>query len=118
MDVQQVERVELSDLGHARGQGQVVGWMLEERVMVDVHLVEVDIGLAPVQAKRRRRGDEVDLVPARGELDAELGSHDAAAAIGGVAGDSDLASGSHQELRGMDWLRLVRCYSPMVRLWS
>ena len=95
VNVEQVERVELGDLGHARGQRQVVGRMLEQRVVVDIDLVEVDVGFAAVQAERRRRGDEVDFVAARGKLDAELGGDDAAAAVGGVAGDADLAFGSH-----------------------
>ena len=66
VDMQQIERVELRDLRHARGQRQIVGRVLEERVVVDIDLVEVDVGLASAQAKRQRGGDEVDLVSARG----------------------------------------------------
>ena len=93
VDVQQIERVELRDLGHARGQRQVVGRMLEERVVVDIHLVEEDVGFAAAQPERQRRGDEVDLVAARRQLNAKLRGNHARAAIGGVTGDADLAAG-------------------------
>jgi hypothetical protein len=36
----------------------------------------------------------VDLVAARGELDAELGGDDAGAAVGGITGDADLHKAS------------------------
>src|ERR1019366_445696 len=72
------------------------GRVLEQRVAVDIDLVEVDVGLAAVQAERRRRGDEVDFVAACGELNAELGGDHTAAAIRGVAGDADLAFWCHQ----------------------
>ena len=35
VDVQDVEFVEFGDLGHARGEGEIVGWVLEERVIRD-----------------------------------------------------------------------------------
>ena len=99
VNVEQVERVELGDLGHAGGEREVVGRVLEERVVVDVDFVKVDVGLAAVEAEGRGRGDEMDFVAARGEFDAEFRGDYAAAAIGGVAGDADLAQGSgrHEE---------------------
>src|ERR1035441_4324928 len=39
----------------------------------------------------------MDLVAARGQLDAEFRGNHAAAAIGGVAGDADLAQGRHRD---------------------
>src|ERR1035437_9959469 len=110
MDVEQVERVELGHFGHAGGEREIVRWMLEERVAEYVDFVEVDVGLAATEAERRRRGDEVDFVAAGGEFDAELGGDDSASAISWVAGDADLAFGSH----GSEWAGIcvchVRCY--------
>jgi hypothetical protein len=90
VDVEDVERVKLGDLGHAGGQGEIVGGVLEERVVVDLDLVKVDVGLAAGEAEGLRGGDEVDLMAARGELDAQFGGHDAGAAVGGITGDANL----------------------------
>ena len=89
MDVQEVERVELGDFGHAGGEGEIVGRMLEERVVEDLDLVEVDVVLAAGEAERLRRGDEVDVMAAGRELDAELGGDNAGSAISRVAGYAD-----------------------------
>ncbi len=51
--VQEIERVELSDLGHAGGECQVVGRVLEERVGGDCDLMAVDVGLAAGEAEVR-----------------------------------------------------------------
>jgi len=93
VDVEDVEGVELGDLGHAGGEGEIVGGVLEERVVVDLDLMEVDVLLAAGEAEGLGGGDEVDLVTACGELDAEFRGDDAGAAVGGVAGDADLHCG-------------------------
>jgi hypothetical protein len=49
----------------------------------------VDIGLAAGEAEGLRGGDEVDVMAAGGELDAELCGDYAGAAVGGIAGDPD-----------------------------
>ncbi len=90
VDVQEIEGVDLGDLGHAGGEREVVGRVLEERVVGDGDLVVADVGFAAVEAEGLRVGDEVDLVAARGELDAELGGDNAGTAVGGIAGDADL----------------------------
>jgi len=90
VDVEEVELVIGGDFGHARGEGEVVGRVFEERVVGDGDFVKLDVLLAAAEAEGLRVGDEVDLVASGGELDAELGGDDSAAAVGGIAGDSDL----------------------------
>src|SRR5271156_2493945 len=97
VDVEKIERVELSDLAHAGCEGQIVGRMLEERVVRDRYLVEVDVGFATSETEGLRVGDEVDLVAAGGEFDAEFGGDDTAAAVGGITGDADLHRPSWSE---------------------
>ena len=90
MDVEEIERIELGDLSHAGGEGEIVGWVFEERIVGDRDFVEVDVGFAAGEAEGLRVGDEVDLMAAGGEFDAEFGGDDAAAAVGGITGDADL----------------------------
>ena len=45
--------------------------------------------MSAVQAHRRGITDEMDLVAARGKLDAQFGGDDAGAAVGWITGDSD-----------------------------
>ena len=89
VNVQQVELVGLGDVGHARGEGEAVGRVLEERIVGNFNLVVVDARNGWVEADRVRVGDEVDFVAASGELEAQLGSDDPATAVGGIAGDAD-----------------------------
>ena len=63
-----------------------------------------------------RIGDEVHLVTAGGEFDAKLGGHDAAAAVGRIAGDADL-HGLHPFafLKAVvDWTRRRRATIQLV----
>ncbi len=46
MDVEQVKVVELGDLGHAGGEREVVGRVLEEWIVGDRYLVVADVGVA------------------------------------------------------------------------
>ena len=110
VNVEEIERVELGDLGHAGGEGEVVGRMLEEGIVRDGDFVEVDVGFAAGEAEGLRVGDEVDLVAAGGEFDAEFGGDDAAAAVGGITGDADLhrlpvLPGCSRAGRAVDWTR-------------
>ena len=89
VNVQQIELVGLGDVGHARGESEAVGRVLEQRIVGDFHLVVMDARNVRIEADRVRVGDEVDVVAARGEFEAELGSDDPAAAVGGIAGDAD-----------------------------
>jgi len=88
VDVQNIEAVLLGDLRHARGKGQAVGRVLEERIVGDLHFVIEDVG-ALAEADGVRVGDEMDLVAAVGQLQSELRGDDAAAAVGGVTSDPD-----------------------------
>ena len=88
--VQHVEVVALGHLRHARGQRQAVGRVLEQRVGRDLDLVVVDARRVRVQPDGVGVGDEVDLVAAGGQFQAEFGGDDAAAAVSGIAGDSDV----------------------------
>ncbi len=90
VDVEQVQVVIGCDFGHARGQGQVVRRVFKQGIVRDRDFVEGDVLLAAAQAEGLRVGDEVDLVTGGRQLDAEFGSDDAAAAVRGIAGNSDL----------------------------
>ena len=69
----------------------------EQRVIGDLNLVIVDPGRTGIEADRVRVSDEVNLVPAIGEFEAQVRSDDAAAAVSRVAGDADVQARS--------WLR-------------
>ena len=64
--------------------------MFEERVVRDGDFVVANVRLAAGETEGLRVGDEVHLVTARGELDAEFRGDDATTAVGGIAGDADL----------------------------
>src|SRR5581483_8623839 len=90
MNVQQVERVELGDFRHARGQRQVIRRIVKQRVVRYLDFVEEDVRHIVIQTERLRIGDEVDFVSALRELNAELGRDNTTAAVSGVTGDPDL----------------------------
>ena len=92
MDVKQVELIIFGHLGHARSQRQIVGWVLEERVIRDRHLVIEDAFFAPGKPEGLRIGDEVHLVAARCELDTEFGRDHAASAIRRITRNADFHS--------------------------
>jgi hypothetical protein len=75
VDVKQVKAVELGHFRHARGEGQIVGWKLEERIAGDRHLVIKDPLVAAGQAEGLRVRDEVDFVAQRSQFDAKFGGH-------------------------------------------
>ena len=89
MHVEQVERVVFGHFGHARGESEIVRRELEERIAGDGNLVVKDAVVAAVEAEGLRIGDEMNLVAEVRELDAELGSNHARAAVGGIAGNPD-----------------------------
>src|SRR5581483_1032920 len=91
MHVQQVEPVNLRHLGHARGQRQIVGRVVEQRIVRDLDLVKEDVRLR-LQPEWLRVGDEVHLMTALRKFDPQLGGHHPAAAVSGIARDPDLHS--------------------------
>jgi hypothetical protein len=51
VDVEEIEGVKLGDLGHAGGEGEIVGRVLEERIVGDRDLVVADVGFAAGEAE-------------------------------------------------------------------
>ena len=90
MDVQQVEVVGLGHLRHARRQRQAIGRILKQRIVGDFDFVIMNARRTGVEPDGIGVGDEVDFVPARGQFHAQFGGDDAAAAVGGITGDSDV----------------------------
>ena len=78
------------DLVHGDGQREGVRRIHEERVTVDLHLVEEEAFVEVDEPERLGVGDEVDLVTAVRELKPQLGRHGPGAAERRVTGDSDL----------------------------
>ena len=92
VDVKQVELVIFGHFRHACGQGQIVGRVFEEGVIGDRHLVIENTFFAPGEPERLRIGDEVHLVAARRELNAEFRRDHATAAVGRITRDADFHS--------------------------
>jgi hypothetical protein len=73
MHVEQRQALFLNDLVHPHREREVVRWVLEQRVVADIHFVEVDARQVFREPEWRAIGDEVDFPPARRERDTELG---------------------------------------------
>ena len=71
-------------------QREIVGWILEEWIAHDIHLVVKNPRGEAAQAERLLVRDEVHLVTARGQGDSELRRDGTGAAVRGIAGDADL----------------------------
>ena len=89
MRVQHVESLVLRGLEHRDRERERVRRILEERIRRNVDFVVVDVLDEVRQPERLRVADEMDLVSATRELDAELGGDDAGAAVHGRARDAD-----------------------------
>ena len=103
VDVQEVDPFLQHDLVLLGRQRERVGEVVEQRIAAHprLDLMEVDPLGVSVEAERGVVGDEVHLVAASRELEAQLGRDRARAAVGRIAGDPDLhchlASGSFSE---------------------
>src|SRR5215831_21094704 len=89
MHVQQIERFRLEHFEHFRGQRERVRRMVKQWVTYNFDLVKMNALTAWIQPDGRSIADEVNVMAPRGQLDAQLGRHDAGAAVSGVAGDAD-----------------------------
>jgi hypothetical protein len=96
MAVQHIQAMRAHHLVHAHREREIVGRVLEQRVPADVDLVEEDARQEVRQPEGLLVRDEVDLVAARRERDPELGGDGAGAAVGRVAGDTDLHARSSE----------------------
>ncbi len=92
--MQQVEPLVDHHLVHPNGEREIVWRILEQGIAPHVDFVEVYARQKYRQPKRLLVGDEVDLVPAGGERDPQLGRDRAGAAVRGITGDADLHSDS------------------------
>ena len=97
--VQQLEPLALGDLVLFDRQRQCVRRLLEQRIVDRGDFVKGHALDDPPQPERAGVGDEVDVVPAAGQLQPQLGRHSAGAAVGRVAGDAD-AHGSRWSVLG------------------
>ena len=70
VNVEEIERIELGDFGHAGGEGEIVGRVFKERVVRDGDLMEANIGFAAGETEGLGVGDEVDLMAAGRKFDA------------------------------------------------
>jgi hypothetical protein len=87
--MEQIEFVEFGNFGHARGESQIVGRKLEERIAGDRNLVIEDALFAAVETEGLRVGDEVHLVTECRQFNAQFGGYDARSTVRGVTRDSD-----------------------------
>ena len=86
VDMQQIQIVELGNLRHARGQRQIVGREVEQRITRHLNFVIVNVGVRG-QAEGWGISNEVNFVPALRQLEAQLSGDHAAAAVGRITSD-------------------------------
>src|SRR5229473_1441943 len=88
--VQQVKIVNLRHFRHARGQRQVVGRILEERILRYLNFMIVNMWVGRAQANGLRVSDEMHIMSALRQFHAQFGGHHSAPTVGGITCDSDL----------------------------
>ena len=100
MHVQQIEIVQLRNFGHPRGQRQIVRRIVEQRVSRDFYFVVVNVRGRAIQPNRLGVGNEVNVVPALRQFEAQFGGNYTATAVGGVTGDADFQAVPHVHSMG------------------
>ena len=88
VDMEKVEGLVFENFDHFGGESEGVRRVIEERIRRDFDFVEMDVGIVEIHPNGRGVGDEMDVVAARCELDAQFGSHNPASAVRGITGDS------------------------------
>src|ERR1035437_4471362 len=86
----EVSNYPLFHFRHPPGQRQAVRRGLKQGVVRDLHFVIVDARRIRIQADRIRIGNEMDLVPARGQFHSQFGGDNPAAAVGWITSDADV----------------------------
>jgi hypothetical protein len=90
MDVEQVQIVELSDLGHAGCQREIIWGVVEQGITRNLDFVIMDVGFGAPQPDWLGVGNEVNFVVSLGQFQSQLGGYHATAAVGWITGDADL----------------------------
>src|SRR5690625_1219266 len=80
MHMDDIQIIIFYHLGYLARNGDVVWWILEHAVAVDVRLMDIYVRVVYRQSERHCRSDEMHLVPSFGHLDAKFSCNDAAAA--------------------------------------
>jgi hypothetical protein len=88
--VKQVESVHPYDFVHPHCESQIVRWILEQRISADVDFMEKDVRQERRKPERLPVRNEVDLVTACRESDAELRRDSSRTTICRITGDADL----------------------------
>ena len=89
MDVQDVQAFFFTNFEHFYRERKCIRRMVEEGILDNLSLVEMDPRIVGVHADGRGVGDEMNVVPARGELLAKFGGDDTRTAIGGIPCDTN-----------------------------
>src|SRR5208337_128529 len=90
VDVEQIEFVELRNLGHTRRQRQIVGRIFEQRIARDFNLVIMNVRLGPGQTNGLRVGDEVNFMTAASKLKPQFSGDNSTAAVGRITRNANL----------------------------
>jgi len=89
MHVQQIQLRLFGHFQHFGRERQRVGRMIKKWIGGHLYFVKVDALMRRAQSNGHRVADEMDLMAARRQFDAQLGGYDARASVSWIARDSD-----------------------------